>query len=66
MNMWGFTPDYFKYSEDYFVDFLKANIGNIKSEYFIPLMVNKLINEKDCYCESSRYYFQVVRCNLCS
>jgi dTDP-glucose pyrophosphorylase len=24
MNMWGFTPDYFKYSEDYFVDFLKA------------------------------------------
>ncbi len=46
MNMWGFTPDYFKYSEDYFVDFLKANIGNIKSEYFIPLMVNKLINEK--------------------
>ena len=46
MNMCGFTPDYFKYSEDYFVDFLKANIGNIKSEYFIPLMVNKLINEK--------------------
>jgi len=45
MNMWGFTPDYFKYSEDYFVDFLKANMGNLKSEYFIPLMVNELITK---------------------
>ncbi len=46
MNMWGFTPDYFKYSEDYFIDFLKANESNLKAEYFIPLMVNKLITEK--------------------
>lgn len=46
MNMWGFTPDYFKYSEDYFVDFLKANAGNIKSEYFIPLLVDNLIANK--------------------
>ena len=45
MNMWGFTPDYFKYSEDYFVDFLKENIDKPKAEYYIPLMVNKLINE---------------------
>ncbi len=44
MNMWGFTPDYFKYSEDFFVDFLKKNIDNLKCEYFIPLMVNELIN----------------------
>ena len=43
MNMWGFTPDYFAYSEDYFVDFLKKNMDNLKSEYFIPLMVNHLI-----------------------
>jgi hypothetical protein len=46
MNMWGFTPDYFKYSEEYFVEFLKENISNLKCEYFIPLMVNKLITEK--------------------
>ena len=46
MNMWGFTPDYFKYSEDYFTEFLDANKENLKAEYFIPLMVNKLINEK--------------------
>ena len=45
MNMWGFTPDYFRYSEDYFVEFLKENGSNIKAEYFIPLMVNKLIND---------------------
>lgn len=43
MNMWGFTPDYFNYSEDYFAEFLKANKDNPKSEYFIPLMVNELI-----------------------
>lgn len=46
MNVWGFTPDYFEYSEAYFKEFLsdKKNIENKKSEYFIPLMVNKLIN----------------------
>lgn len=43
MNMWGFTPDYFKYSEDYFALFLKENAENLKAEYFIPLLVNYLI-----------------------
>lgn len=46
MNMWGFTPDYFKYSEEYFIDFLKENINNPKSEFFIPLVVNELITKK--------------------
>ena len=45
MNMWGFTPDYFTHSEEYFKEFLRANVGNLKAEYFIPLMVNKLITE---------------------
>ncbi|MCQ2242839.1 MAG: nucleotidyltransferase [Bacteroidaceae bacterium] len=47
MNVWGFTPDYFEYSEEYFKEFLSdpKNMENIKSEFFIPLMVNKLINE---------------------
>lgn len=44
MNMWGFTPDYFQYSDEMFVDFLKENINNPKSEFFIPLVVNNLIN----------------------
>jgi hypothetical protein len=45
MNMWGFTPDYFAYSDDYFKQFLKENVGKPKAEYFIPLLVNKLIND---------------------
>ena len=47
MNMWGFTPDYFTHSEEYFKTFLSdpANMANPKAEFFIPLMVNKLIND---------------------
>ena len=45
MNMWGFTPDYFEYSEAEFKEFLSdpKNMENLKAEFFIPLMVNKLI-----------------------
>ncbi len=48
MNVWGFTPDYFAHSEKYFKEFLSdpKNMENLKAEFFIPLMVNKLINEK--------------------
>jgi hypothetical protein len=45
MNMWGFTPDYFDYSEAYFEEFLRENIHNPKSEFFIPLMVNELVTK---------------------
>ena len=45
MNMWGFTPDYFAHSESYFAEFLNENMSNLKAEFFIPLMVNKLIQE---------------------
>ena len=45
MNLWGFTPDYFEFSEGYFVDFLKENIGKPKAEFFIPLVVNELITK---------------------
>lgn len=43
MNMWGFTPDYFEYSEQYFKEFLKENIDKPKAEFFIPLLVNELV-----------------------
>ena len=48
MNMWGFTPDYFQHSEAFFREFLSdpKNMENLKAEFFIPLMVNKLINER--------------------
>ncbi len=45
MNLFGFTPDYFVHSEVYFKEFLQANIENLKAEFFIPLMVNKVISE---------------------
>lgn len=43
MNMWGFTPDYFKYSEDFFKEFLKENEKSLKAEFYIPTMVDHLI-----------------------
>ena len=43
MNMFGFTPDYFKYSDDFFVDFLNENEEKLKAEFFIPSLVNDLI-----------------------
>jgi hypothetical protein len=45
MNLFGFTPDYFAHSEEYFKGFLsdEKNITNPKAEFFIPLMVNELV-----------------------
>ena len=43
MNMFGFTPDYFQYSDNFFVDFLKENEEKLKAEFFIPTLVNDLI-----------------------
>lgn len=45
MNFFGFTPDYFAYSEEEFRKFLDANLDgeNPKAEYFIPYAVNRLI-----------------------
>ena len=47
MNLFGFTPDYFAYSEEYFKGFLAdpANQTNLKAEFFIPLMVNELVGK---------------------
>ena len=45
MNLFGFTPDYFAHSEEYFKGFLsdEKNMANPKAEFFIPLMVNELV-----------------------
>ncbi|MDY5387789.1 MAG: nucleotidyltransferase [Muribaculaceae bacterium] len=45
MNMWGFTTDYFQYSEEAFVEFLKVNGKELKSEFYIPSVVNDLIKQ---------------------
>jgi len=53
MNFWGFTPDYFAHSNDFFKTFLSdpKNMANLKSEFFIPLMVDKLIKDGTATCE---------------
>lgn len=45
MNFWGFTPEYFEYSEEVFKEFLDDALasGNLKAEFFIPYIVDKLI-----------------------
>ena len=45
MNLFGFTPDFFTYSKEYFKVWFEANKDNIKSEFYIPTMVNKLIGD---------------------
>ena len=51
MNMWGFTPDYFDYSLEYFKQFLAENGDKLKSEFYILLAVNNLIVEGRATCE---------------
>lgn len=50
MNMWAFTPDYFAYSEAAFVTFLKEHGQELKSEYYIPKMVDDLIHAGKATC----------------
>jgi dTDP-glucose pyrophosphorylase len=44
MNMWGFYPSYFTYFEREFVDFLRDYGQELKSEYYIPTLVDSLIH----------------------
>ena len=48
MNFFGFTPDFFEHSKEGFKKFLEGPAQtNIKAEFFIPLMVNNLINSDE-------------------
>lgn len=51
MNMWGFTPEYFKYSEEGFRAFLAAKGQELKSEFYIPTLVNDLIVAGEATCK---------------
>ena len=51
MNMWGFTPDYFEQSELGFRSFLKEHGNEMKSEFYIPTMVNQLIISGQARCK---------------
>lgn len=50
MNMWGFTPEYFQYSEEAFKDFLAEHGQELKSEFYIPTLVNILIRKGEATC----------------
>lgn len=45
MNFWGFHPNIFEFSMKEFLKFLEENHTNIKSEFYIPLIVNELIKQ---------------------
>ena len=51
MNMWCFTPDYFENSSAIFEEFLEKNIGELKSEFYIPFAVDKMIHCGKAACD---------------
>lgn len=44
MNLWGFTPDYFEFSEREFKNSSTRISTPPKAEFFIPLCIDALIN----------------------
>ncbi len=44
MNLWGFKPSLFATLETEFIEFLKISGNELKSEFFVPSVVNTLIN----------------------
>lgn len=53
MNFWGFKPEIMQILDDRFNMFLKDNINEPKKEFFIPSVVDTMINEMS-------YKFKVV------
>lgn len=46
MNFWGFTPSFFGFLNEGFERFIKANVENLKAEFYIPSVVNELIKSE--------------------
>ena len=51
MNCWGFTPRLFAELEERFVKFLAARGAEMKSEWYIPFVVDELIKEGKADCQ---------------
>src|SRR5205823_3973342 len=51
MNMWGFDPSLFTKLDVEFRAFLEKKIGDPKSEFFIPTVVDALIKRAECRCK---------------
>lgn len=60
MNMWGFTPDYFRSSEETFRKFLAENGTELKKEFYIPYAVDCMVKSGEAKCDviatSSRWF----------
>ena len=50
MNFWGFTPKYFEQSERDFKEFIRTNADQMKAEFYIPTVVNSLIDSNEASC----------------
>lgn len=46
MNFWAFTPKVFGEIERQFIEFYPANKDNLKSEFYIPKVVDKMIKDQ--------------------
>ncbi len=47
MNLWGLRPEHLDIFEEEFVKFLNEKISMPKSEFYIPLVIDNLINERN-------------------
>lgn len=47
MNFWGFTPSFFSYLEEGFLEFMKINASSPKAEFYIPAVINDLLKRKE-------------------
>ncbi len=45
MNFWCFHPSFFSYTQKVFREFLQNNINDPKSEFFIPIVADRFIQE---------------------
>lgn len=56
MNFWGFSPEILNDYKRYFNEFLAERGNELKSEFYIPTVVNNLINSGKSKCK-------VLKCN---
>lgn len=49
MNMMGFAKASLTFYEKYFIDFLQKNLNDPKTEFYMPEVITRLINEEGEY-----------------
>ena len=63
MNFWGFNLEFFAQLEEHFIQFLKQSGNELKSECYIPTLVDDLISQKKADCrllETTSSWFGVT------